>query len=278
MSAPVDQADGLRRLLTVGRPRIVAVAGLCAGVGATTAVMNLAAAFAQGGKPVLVLDEHAPGPASLCAAWAVMPAGTMADFVVRGMPLAAAAAQPMPGVHVLPASPGVSAASFSARSLCPGGVILIDVALDAQGQLSPLARLADDVAVVMQPSVASLTATYAGLKRLQFAHALQTFRFIVNRTSSLREAQLVIGNVVQTSSRFLTLSLRALGSISSDERVREAARLRQPVCAACPGSQAAAEFRQVAAALLQPVGDDAAAGIAGADALRPQPVSIRAAA
>lgn len=276
MSAPADQADGLRRLLTVGRPRIVAVAGLCPGVGATTAVMNLAAAFAQDGKPVLVLDEQTPGPASLCAAWGVTAAGTLAD-VGRGMPLAAAAAQPMAGVQVLPAPAGVPAAMFSARALCPGGVILIDVALDAQGQLSPLARLADDVAVVMQPSVASLTATYAGLKRLQFAHALQTFRFIVNRTSSLREAQLVIGNVVQTSSRFLALSLRALGSISADERVREAARLRQPVCAASPGSQAAAEFRQVAAALLQPLGEDTAS-MAGADALRPPRGSIRAAA
>lgn len=276
MTEPVDQADGLRRLLTAGRPRIVAVAGVCAGMGATTVVMNLAVAFAQAGKPVLVLDEHAPGPRSLCEAWGVTPAATLADVVVRGMPVAAAAAQPMPGVRVLRAPAGVSAATFSARSLSSGGMILIDVALDAQGQLSPLARLADDVAVVMQPSVASITATYAGLKRLQFAHALQTFRFIVNRASSLREAQVVIGNVVQTSSRFLTVSLRALGSISADQRVGEAARLRQPVCVACPGSQAAAEFRQVAAALMHPVGDDT--GIARADGPRARATPIRAAA
>lgn len=276
MSAPADQADGLRRLLTVGRPRIVAVAGLCPGVGATTTAINLAAAFAQDGKPVLVLDEQPPGPASLCAGWGVTAAGTLAD-VGRGMPLAAAAAQPMAGVHLLPAPPGIPAAMFSARALCPGGVILIDVALDAQGQLSPLARLADEVAVVMQPSVASLTATYAGLKRLQFAHALQTFGFVVNRTSSQREAQLVIGNVILTSSRFLALSLRALGSIGADEGVREAGRRRQPVCAVSPASQAAAQFRQVAAALLQPPGD-AAAGMAGAEAPRPRPAAIRAAA
>lgn len=274
MSAPADQADGLRRLLTVGRPRIVAVAGLCPGVGATTAVMNLAAAFAQGGKPVLVLDEQRQGPASLCAAWGVAPAGTLAD-VGRGTPLAAAAAQPMAGVQVLPAPRGVSAALFSARALCPGGVILIDVALDAQGQLSPLARLADDVAVVMRPTVGSITATYAGLKRLQFAHALQTFRFIVNGASSLREAEVVIANVVQTSSRFLAVSLRALGCISLDAQVREAARLRQPVCAARPASQAAAQFRHVAAALLQPGGERA--GLSAVDGMRPPATAVAAA-
>lgn len=277
MSSPVDQADGLRRLLTAGRPRIVAVAGLCAGVGATTAVMNLAAALAQAGKRVLVLDEQVPGPASLCTAWGVTPSGTLADVVVRGMPLAAAAAQPMAGVHVLPAQAAVTAAAFGARSLCRDGVIIIDVALDAQGQLSPLARLADEVAVVMLPTVASMTATYAGLKRLQFAHALQTFRFIVNRASSLREAQLVIGNVVQTSSRFLAVSLSALGWIDLDDRVREAARLHQPVCAACPGSQAAAQFRQVAAALLQPPAGGERAGPAGAPDARPRAATIAAA-
>ena len=278
MSAPVDQADGLRRLLTAGRPRIVAVAGLCAGVGATTVAMNLAAAFAQAGQPVLVLDEHAPGPGSLCAAWGVAPAATLADVMVRGMPLAAAAAQPMPGVHVLAAPARVWPAVFSARSRWPRGVMIIDVALDAQGQLSPVARLADDVAVVMQPGVAAITATYAGLKRLQFAHALQTFGFIVNRASSLREAQVVIGNVVATSSRFLALSLRALGCISSDAQVAEAARLCLPVCTARPASQAAAQFRQLAAALLQPAaaaGDRTETG--AADRARLQPASLPAA-
>lgn len=276
MSAPVDQADGLRRLLTAGRPRIVAVAGLCPGVGATTAVMNLAAAFAQDGKPVLALDEHPPGPASLCGAWGVTPAGSL-DDVGRGMPLSAAAAQPMARVHVLPAPAGVSAAMFSARALCPGGVVIIDVALDAQGQLSPLARLADEVAVVMRPTVASITATYAGLKRLQFTHALQTFRFIVNGASSQREAEVVIANVVRTSSRFLAVSLRALGSVSSDGQVGEAARLRQPVCAARPGSQAAAQFRQMAAQLLQPAADGERAGTAAVKCVRLPAASIAAA-
>lgn len=275
MSAPADQADGLRRLLTAGRPRIVAVAGLCAGVGATTAAMNLAAAFAQGGRPVLVLDEQWQRPDSLCAAWGVTPAGTLAD-VGRGMPLAAAAARPMAGVQVLPAPPAVSAAPFSARALCPEGVILIDVALDAQGQLSPLARLADEVAVVMQPTVGSITATYAGLKRLQFAHALQTFRFVVNGASSPREAEVVIANVLRTSSRFLAVSLSALGCISLDGQVREAARLRQPVCVARPASQAAAQFRLLAAALLEPGGERTAPF--AVDGVRPPATAVAAAA
>lgn len=280
MTHSVDQADGLRRLLTAGRPRIVAVAGLCKSVGATTAAMNLAAAVARQGKPVLVLDEHAPASGSLCAAWGVAPAGTLADVVHARLPLERAAARPLARVQVLPGPADGAPAACNARALCPDGVIVIDAGLDAQGQLSPLARQADQVVVVMQPTAAAITATYAALKRLQFTHALQTFRFLVNRAASARDAQVVITNVVNTGSRFLAVSLRSVGWIIADERMRDAASLRQPVCEAFPDSPAASQFRQVAGALLEPpAGAERGGSGAGAAACAwPHAGAVRAAA
>ena len=52
-----DQAEGLRRLLARSGSRVLAVMGGSAGVGCTTTVVNLAAALAQQGKDVLVIDE-----------------------------------------------------------------------------------------------------------------------------------------------------------------------------------------------------------------------------
>jgi ATPases involved in chromosome partitioning len=52
-----DQAEGLRRLLAKSGSRVLAVTGGSAGVGCTTTVVNLAAALAQQGKDVLVIDE-----------------------------------------------------------------------------------------------------------------------------------------------------------------------------------------------------------------------------
>jgi flagellar biosynthesis protein FlhG len=57
----VDQAEGLRRLLVCNRTQVISVVAGKAGVGRTSATINLAAALAHSGKNVLVLDEnHAP--------------------------------------------------------------------------------------------------------------------------------------------------------------------------------------------------------------------------
>jgi flagellar biosynthesis protein FlhG len=52
-----DQAEGLRRMLARSGSRVIAVTSGSAGVGSTTTVVNLAAALAQQGKDVLVIDE-----------------------------------------------------------------------------------------------------------------------------------------------------------------------------------------------------------------------------
>ena len=53
-----DQAEGLRRLLVRPSLRVVTVLGARPGLGATSVVVNLAAALARAGKHVLVLDEN----------------------------------------------------------------------------------------------------------------------------------------------------------------------------------------------------------------------------
>ncbi len=250
MNGAVDQADGLRRLVTAGRPRTISVAGMSPRVGATTAAMNLCVELARQGKPVLLLDQHARSLHSTCSVWSVAPAGSLADVASHRMDLAAAAAQGPCGVQILPAARD-AISCVEPRALCPHGVIVIDVCLDEDRQLSPLARMADDVVIVMQPSAASITAAYAALKGLQDTRALQAFQFIVNEAASARQAQVVISNVVNASSRFLAVSLRPLGWVSCDPLVREAARLRKTVCEADPTSTAAREFRRIAAELME---------------------------
>lgn len=56
-----DQAEGLRRLLVCNQTQVISVVAGKAGVGRTSATVNIAAALAHSGKNVLVLDEnHAP--------------------------------------------------------------------------------------------------------------------------------------------------------------------------------------------------------------------------
>ena len=251
-----DQADGLRRLLAQFPTRIIAVAGMAGGVGATTVAMNLAVALVRQGREVLLLDEHCPKDGSICAVWSLDPTGTLADAV--GASSAASAARAACGVSVLPSPPGALPAAADARLLCKAGVIVIDAALDSDGRLSPLGQGADELVLVLQPSVASITSTYAGLKRLHHAHGLQRFRPLVNGVTGAAQAGQIMGNLASASARYLTVSLQPGGWVRSDANVAPARGLGQTVAEAFPASAAAVDFRRIAAAMGRwPSGDAA---------------------
>lgn len=244
MSARVtDQADGLRRLLGQAPVRVVAVAGMGPGAGATTAAMSLGAALAQQGKDVLLLDEHHPKARSVCDVWALGPRGTLADVASRRLRVDQVAAGAVCGVQVLPASPG---ASIDPRTLWPRGIVLVDAAFDDEGRLSSLAESADELLLVLQPHPAAITSAYAGIKRLHRAHALKQLRFLLNGVADAGTAQQVMHNLAQAASRYLALSLLPVGWVRTDPWLADAARLRQTVVEAFPASAAAVDFRAIA--------------------------------
>lgn len=246
-----DQADGLRRLLARTPTRVVAIAGMGRGVGATTTAMNLGAALVQQGKQVLLLDEHDAAPASACALWAIAPSGTLADVAGRRLACEDAAALADCGVGVLPARPDAPSAGTDPRALWQGSVVLIDAALDDDGCLSMLARQADDLLLVFQPQPASITAAYAGIKRLHYAHALKQLRLLVNGVGAAGEAERVMANLVDTSRRYLAVSLQPAGWVRTDPHLQGAQRLHQTVVEAFPASPAAIDFRGIAAGIGQ---------------------------
>ncbi len=244
-----DQADGLRRLLAHTPTRIIAVAGMGRGDGATTAVMNLGAALVHQGKDVLLLDEHCPTAESICAVWAIDPLGSLADVADRRLTCEGAVARAACGVGVLPAPPGIPYAGTDPRLLCHGGVILIDAVLDSEGRLSALAQIADELVLVLQPNPASITSAYAGIKRLHYAHALKQLHFLVNGVTGAEEAQRIVTNLTSTGSRYLAVSLEPAGWVRADPHLADARRLSQTVVEAFAASPAAVDFRRAAAAM-----------------------------
>jgi len=226
-----DQADGLRRLLTNTPTRVIAVAGMRGGDGVTTTAMNLAAALVHQGKDVSLIDEQRPDQGSAAAVWGIDVAGVAAGC----------------GVEVLP----TPHASADPRTFRHSGVVLIDAALDEEGRLSPLAQRADELVLVLQPNAASVTTTYAGIKRLHYAHGLMQLRFLVNRASGIDEAQKIMTNLANTGSRYLAVSLEPAGCVHADAHHADARRLGRTVVEAFPSSPAAVDFRRIAADVLR---------------------------
>jgi flagellar biosynthesis protein FlhG len=129
--------------------------------------------------------------------------------------------------------------------------VLIDAALDGAGHLSPLARLADDLVVVLQPNPASITAAYSGIKRLHYAHALHQLRLLVNGVADPEAARRLMANLIDTGNRYLAISMHAAGWVRADPHLSDARRLRRTVVEAFPASPAAVDFRVIGADVAQ---------------------------
>jgi flagellar biosynthesis protein FlhG len=256
-----DQADGLRCLMAqhAGKQaaRVVALIGSGHQVGVTSVIMNLAAALVQQGQEVLLLDEHegmnSATARCTAAAKATPPPGNWHQVAAGASSIDAAAGRMSCGALLLPAGPG-RPPQADIRDCFRGQVILIDARPDEHGALSALAAQADHVLVVLRPQAASITAAYACIKQLHYAHALQQLRIVLNQAvggAAAPETQRVLANLSAAGCRYLGLALEPAGCVAADPQLMHAQRLKLNVVEAFQTSAAAIDLRRIAAQLLQ---------------------------
>ena len=248
-----DQAEGLRRLLARSGSRVISVTGGSLGAGCTSTVINLAAALAQQGKDVLVLDERTGEKSVSALAGSVRGAGNFVAVMRGEMTLDDAATRHPLGFSVLAAArahrEGYSAAQFGVLLHGSADVVLIDAQLDQQGHLSALAMQAHDVMIVTRMAAQAITDAYACMKRLHYAHAIAQFRVLVNHVQSVEDAHTAFANLAGVASRYLAVALEDAGCIAADARMARAEELSRCVVDAFPSTPAARDFRHLAAEL-----------------------------
>jgi len=131
-----------------------------------------------------------------------------------------------------------------------GQVVLIHAALDGDGAMSPLAARCDYILVVLRAQAASIKATYACIKKLHSAHALERMRVLVDGAADAAEAQRILANLADTGRRYLSLALEPAGWVRADPHLARSQRLNVTVVDAFDNSPAAMDYRQVAKGLL----------------------------
>lgn len=132
-----------------------------------------------------------------------------------------------------------------------GRLLLVHAGLDLHGALSPWAARSDHILVVLQAHAASIKASYACIKGLHHAHALQRLRVLVDGAADAAEAQRILANLAEAGWRYLSLALEPAGWVRADPHLARAQRLNTTVVDAFGSSLAALDYRQVASGLLQ---------------------------
>ncbi|URI08159.1 MinD/ParA family protein [Aquincola tertiaricarbonis] len=236
--------------------RITAITSGKGGVGKTFVSANLAAAFAQRGEKVLVLDADL-GLANLDVVLNLVPKITL-HHVFTGQHTLAEATLPAPGgFSVLLAGSGMVEYSRLTPEVRDKLIEVVEtvkpmydrVLLDTGAGISDVVlytvSLADEVLVVATPEPTSLTDAYATIKVLATTQGRRHIRMVCNQAGRPGEGRGICKQLQAVVDRYVNpgldspLQLEFVGELPSDGSVRDAVLRRELLMEAYPGSAAA---------------------------------------
>jgi flagellar biosynthesis protein FlhG len=259
-SAHFDQAEGLRRLLLRASLRVVTVVGARPGLGATSVVVNLAAALTEAGKKVLVLDENLAHD-NVASTLALKARFDLLNTVRDDMPWRDILLHASSGVQVLPvaramqALPKLSDAegerlleSLTAASW-GRDVVLVDATADGHSVCANLSG-EEPLLLVLNATADGITECYTLLKKMAVHHGRQSFDLVVNKARSEQEACKVFENMARVAQQHMQVSLNYLGNIPLDNAFLQAKKMHRPLVEVYPESAASCAFVALANNLL----------------------------
>jgi flagellar biosynthesis protein FlhG len=217
-----DQAAGLRRLFGARAPQVVAFVSGRESCGRTTLLVQTAAALANAGHGVVVIDEN-PGPDNVLATLGLSSRCDLIDMVrgsrsakevmVRAAPLMQAVAASRFADESLHLDAAATASLNAGLSQLQreASFVLIDCASRRGGQVSTLALTARHLAVVVAAQGAAITHAYALIKRLTREQQRDFFHVVITRARSADEAQAIFDNLRNTAREHLGVRLDYLG-------------------------------------------------------------------
>ena len=253
----IDQAEGLRRMVSPRPVKVIAVTSGKGGVGKTNLSINLSLALAQSGKEVLILDADF-GLANVDVLLGLHASHTLSDVLDGVRTLEEIIISGPGGIKIVPGSSGIQRMAGLTPLQQAGlirafselshriDVLLIDTAAGISDSVINLTKAAQEILVVVCDEPASITDAYATIKVLNRDHGVHRFRIVANMVQSAQEGRDLYSKLLNVTDKFLDVQLDFMGVVPFDDFLRRSVQKQKAVVDAYPRSKAALAFKTLA--------------------------------
>jgi flagellar biosynthesis protein FlhG len=261
-----DQAETLREMMRTQsskekKTRIITVASGKGGVGKTNISTNMALAYAQMGKKVILMDADL-GLANVNVVLGIIPKYNLYHLIRRQKSMKEIIMNTNYGIQIVAGASGFAKiANLSEEerrsfieelsTLSDADVIIIDTSAGVSNNVLSFVAAADDAIIVTTPEPTAITDAYGIIKIIatEIDNLNLSLKLIVNRVKSVTEGKKVAERVINIASQFLNLKVDYLGYVYDDNSVQQAILKQKPFVALDPKGKASICIRQLTSRL-----------------------------
>jgi flagellar biosynthesis protein FlhG len=255
-----DQAEKLRELMKTRaqapaagqkKTRIIAVSSGKGGVGKTNVSINMAIAYAQMGKKVIVMDADL-GLANVNVILNMIPKYNLYHVIRKQKTMKEIILDTEYGIQIVAGASGFSKiANLSEEerqnfieelsSLSNADIVIIDTSAGVSNNVLDFIAASDDTIIVTTPEPTAITDAYGIIKIIatEINNMNIGLKLIVNRVHSVTEGKKIAERVINIAGQFLNLKVDYLGCIYDDPAVPQAVLRQKPFMITDPKGRAA---------------------------------------
>ena len=241
--------------------RIIAISSGKGGVGKTNLSINIALAYANLGKKVIVLDADL-GLANVNVILGIIPKFNLYHLIRKQKSIREIILDTGYGIQIVAGASGFSKiANLSdderevfieeLSELSSADVIIVDTSAGVSNNVLDFIAAADDAIIITTPEPTAITDAYGIVKIIatEIDYLNLGLKLVVNRVKSVTQGKKVAERVISIAGQFLNLKIDYLGYVYEDPAVGQAVLKQKPFFLVDPKSKASICVRHIVSRL-----------------------------